>query len=166
MAFAALSAAFIRSSALNAQNASDPRIGSWDEQKTSTNYDSLLRVFAGAGNGMTRMIFNAKLLEVNRLHVDFSCDGTAYRVLTQDGRFSGLSYSCRRTGPRSFSFSSKREAADPGVTVANGGSGNWVTASGTETVADDGRTYNTTAVLQFADGQTKQSGKQFVRRGP
>ncbi|HTC53194.1 MAG TPA: hypothetical protein VK700_14750 [Steroidobacteraceae bacterium] len=166
MTLPALVAAFIASGALNAQGLGDPRIGSWDEQKTSTDYDSLRRVFVSAANGMTRMIINAKLLQANQLHVDFNCDGSAYRVLTQDGRFSGLTYSCRHTAARSFDFSSKRGPADAGVTLAHGTSGDWVTASGTETVSADGRTYETTAVLRFPDGHTRQSQRQFVLRGP
>jgi len=71
---------------LNAQDVADPRIGSWDELRTSTNYDSLLRVFENLDHGMIRMHVNSKLLEVNRWHVDFKCDGEKYRALTRSSR--------------------------------------------------------------------------------
>lgn len=166
MAIAAFAAVLFAAGALAAQSLDDPRIGSWDEQKTSTDFDPLLRVFVDAGGGKIRMIVNARLLEANRWHVDFKCDGAVYRVFTQDRRFAGVTYSCRRTGARSFTFSTQRLPPDPGVTVAVGAAGEWLSTTGTETVSSDGRTYDTTAVLTFTDGHRKQSNKQFVRRGP
>jgi hypothetical protein len=147
------------------EGGSDPRIGTWVEQQISADFDSLLRVFELPGTGKTRMILNAKLLEANRWHVDFSCDGSKYRVLTQDGKFSGIMYSCRRTGPRTFEFASTRGVADAGAAAGTSGTGDWRSAAGHETVSDDGKSYATTAVLSFADGHKRTSRRQFIRRG-
>ena len=153
------------SATLSAQTQSDPRIGTWDEQRISADFDSLLRVYEPTGTGKIRMIVNAKLLEANRSYVDFSCDGSKYRIVTQDGKFSGITYSCRRTGPRTFKFASTRAVADSGVAVPTSGAGDWVSAVGTETVSADGKTYSTTAILSYADGHKRERRHEFVRRG-
>jgi hypothetical protein len=148
---------------LNAQGAADPRIGSWDEVKGSTDYQSLLRVFENLDNGMTRMYVNAKLLEANRWHVDFKCDGRKYRTLTHNDRFTGTTYSCRQTGARTIESSFTYGAADPGVDV------HWVekdrtSATATETVSADGKRYTTVVVSRSSNGQARQSRRDFVRR--
>ena len=148
---------------LNAQGAADPRIGAWDETRTSTDYQSLLRVFEHLDNGMTRMYVNAKLLEPNRWHVDFKCDGKKYRTLTHDDRFTGITYSCRQTGTRTIESSFTYGAADAGVdmrwTEKDRTSGTW-----TETVSADGKRYTTTGVSKLKNGQTRESRRDFVRR--
>jgi hypothetical protein len=106
---AALCAAGLAAAATpNAQGEADPRIGSWDELKTSTHYDSILRVFRNLDNGMIHMQVNGKLLESSRWHVDFRCDGGKYRTLTYDGKFVGMTYSCRRAAARTIESSFTR----------------------------------------------------------
>jgi hypothetical protein len=146
------------------QMGSDPRIGTWEEQRVSDDFDSLRRVIAPADGGRLRLIVNAKLLEVNRWHVDFSCDDTQYRILTQDGKFTGVTYSCRRTGPRNFQFSTTRTAADPGVTLAASSTRESIRSAGTEIVSEDGKRYSIAATLTFADGHQRLSRREFVRR--
>jgi hypothetical protein len=146
------------------QTGSDPRIGTWEEQRVSNDFDSLRRVIAPADGGRLRLIVNAKLLEVNRWHVDFSCDDTQYRILAQDGKFTGITYSCRRTGPRKFEFSTTRAAADPGVMPAAPNARESVRSVGTETVSEDGKRYSMAATLTFADGHQRLSHREFVRR--
>jgi hypothetical protein len=148
----------------SAQEGSDPRLGHWDERRISDDFDSLLQVFEPAGTGKIRLIVNAKLLEANRWHVDFSCDGSKYRMLTQGGKFTGITYSCHRTGPRSFEFASTRGPADPGVSTLGLRAGDWTIATGTETVSDEGKRYATTAVLSFADGHKQTRRHEFIRR--
>ena len=148
---------------LNAQSDTDPRIGSWDELKTSTHYDSLLRVFRSLDNGMIRMEVNFKLLEVNRWHVDFRCDGAKYRTLTYDGKFVGITYSCKRTGARTLESSFTYGPADAGVDqrgVVPGQTSGQVT----EEVSADGKHYRTTGVTQLAGGGLQKVHREFVRR--
>jgi hypothetical protein len=148
---------------LNAQAAADPRIGSWDELKTSTHYDSLLRVFRYRDDGMIHMDVNAKLLEVNRWHVDFKCDGGKYRTLTYDDKFVGILYSCRRTGARSIESSFTREAADAGVNLRWVGT-DWTSAVWTEEVSADGKNYHTSGLTRLTSGQVRKELRDFVRR--
>jgi hypothetical protein len=149
--------------ALNAQGDTDPRIGSWDELKTSSHYDSLLRAFRNLDNGMIRMEVNFKLLEVNRWHVDFRCDGGKYRTLTNDGKFVGFTYSCRRTGARTFQTSFTYGPADAGVDQRGVGVGQ-TAGTGTEEVSADGKYYKTTGVTQLSSGEVQKSHREFVRR--
>ena len=148
----------------SAQGGSDPRLGRWDQQRISADFDSLVQVFEPTGTGKIRLIVNAQLLEANRWHVDFSCDGSSYRILTQDGKFTGITYSCRRTGRQTFEFASTRGPADPGVSTLGLRAGDWTVAAGTETVSEDGKSYATTAVLSFADGHKQTRRHEFIRR--
>lgn len=148
----------------NAQTTPDPRIGSWDEQKVSAYYDGALRVFETAENGMTRLILNAKLIAANRYHVDFKCDGSVYRVLTPDGKFTGMTYSCRRTGPLTFESKSTREKPDSSIQAFLSASGDFVSATGTETVSADGQTLLTTSAVTYGDGHTVEIQKKYTRR--
>jgi hypothetical protein len=148
---------------LNAQEAADPRLGSWDELRTSDNYDSLLRVFEKLDDGMIRMYVNAKLLEANRLHVDFKCDGQPYRMLTRAGGFTGTTTSCRRTGPRTFETIISRGQPDPGVD-ARLRAQDLGSSKGTETVSADGEHYSFVFVGRTISGQTRESRREFVRR--
>jgi hypothetical protein len=148
---------------LNAQGDTDPRIGSWDELKTSSHYDSLLRVFRNLNSGMIRMEVNFKLLEVNRWHVDFRCDGGKYRTLTYDGKFVGITYSCRRTGARTFESSFTYGPADAGVDQRGVGTGQ-IAATGTEEVSADGKYYRTTDVSELRNGEIHKAHREFVRR--
>jgi hypothetical protein len=148
--------------ALSAQGESDPRIGSWDEQKTSTHYDSLLRVFERLDSGMTRMQVNAKLLEVNRWHVDFKCDGRKYRTVTNDGKFVGITYSCRRTGARTLESSFTYGPPDAGVGQLV--QADWTSGTWTEEVSADGASYKTMGVTKLGNGQVREDHREFVRR--
>ncbi len=148
---------------LNAQGGADPRIGSWDELQTSSHYDSLRRVLSNLDNGMIRLVVNDKLLEVNRWHVDFRCDGAQYRILNYGGKFVGITYACRRTGARTFETWFTYGPADPGVdqrgVVAGRSSG-----TGTEEVSADGRRYRTTGVARLANGTLEKAHREFSRR--
>jgi beta-lactamase regulating signal transducer with metallopeptidase domain len=148
---------------LNAQSDTDPRIGSWDELRTSTHYDSLLRVFRSLDNGMIRMEVNFKLLEVNRWHVDFRCDGGTYRTLTYDGKFVGITYSCKRTGARTVESSFTYGPADPGVDQ-RGVSPGRPAGKLTEEVSADGKYYRTTGITPLASGGVQKIHREFVRR--
>jgi len=148
---------------LNAQSDTDPRIGSWDELKTSSHYDSVLRVFRNLDNGMIRMEVNFKLLEVNRWHVDFRCDGGNYRTLTYDGRFVGITYSCRRTGTRTVESSFTFGPADAGVDQRGAGVGQ-TSGAWTEEVSADGKYYRTIGVAHLTSGGVQKSRREFVRR--
>ncbi|HEX3839076.1 MAG TPA: hypothetical protein VHW25_19125 [Steroidobacteraceae bacterium] len=152
------------SASSSAQEGSDPRIGTWEEQRISADFESLRRVIAPTGAGKLRLIVNAKLLEENRWHVDFSCDEDKYRILTQDGKFTGITYSCRRTGPRRFQFSTTRTAADPAVAPVASKTRDWVRTAGTETISEDGMRHSMSATLTFADGHQRVSRREFVRR--
>jgi len=149
--------------ALSAQNESDPRIGSWDELKTSSHYDSLLRVFERLNNGMIRMQVNAKLLQVNRWHVDFKCDGRKYRTLTDDGKFVGLTYSCRRTGARTLESSFNHQAPDAGAGLRLV-QPDWTSGTWTEEVSADGMSYKTMGVSKLTNGQLREDHREFFRR--
>lgn len=159
-----LSGAFIVSAIAQSTATPDPRVGSWDEQKTSAYYDGALRVFENAGNGMTRLVLNAKLIEANRYRVDFKCDGSVYRVLNAEGKFTGLTYACKRTGDLTFESKSTREKADSGVQVFPSASGDFVSATGTETVSADGQTMTTSSKVTYADGHAVEIEKKYVRR--
>ncbi len=148
---------------LNAQNQVDPRIGAWDELRTSSNFQSLRRVFEKLDNGMTRLVVNAKLLESNRWHVDFRCDGRQYPIVTQDNRSVGITYSCRQTGVRTFETTSTHEQADPGVALW-GTAQDWTTGTGTETVSADGESYTTAGTSHLTNGQTRAGWRNYVRR--
>jgi hypothetical protein len=148
---------------LNAQNQADPRIGAWDEQRTSTDFQSLRRVFQKLDNGMTRMIVNAKLLEANRWHVDFRCDGRRYRTVTQDNRFVGITYSCKQTGVRTFETAFTHEPPDPGVNLWATPQ-DWKTGTGSETVSADGESYTTVGTSHLTNGQTREGRRDYVRR--
>jgi hypothetical protein len=151
------------STVLSAESESDPRIGSWDELKTSTHYDSLLRVFERLDNGMIRMHVNAKLLEVNRWHVDFKCNGRKYRTVTDDGKFVGLTYSCRRTGARTLesSFTHEQPDAGAGLRLVQP---DWTSGTWTEEVSADGMSYKTIGVSKLTNGQVREDHREFVRR--
>jgi hypothetical protein len=155
---------FCAAAALNArEDAADPRIGSWEEQKTSTDYQSLRRVFENLGNGTTRMVVNAKLLEANRWHVDFKCDGAKYRTLTNDGKFTGITYACRRTGRLTFETSFTHGRADEGVEL-HWTPQDWTIGTAVETVSADGTRYTTVLVRSLTNGQTREERREFVRR--
>ena len=147
---------------LNAQATADPRIGSWDELKTSSHYDSLLRVLEPLDNGMVRMYVNRKLLEQNRLHVDFKCDGAQYRFVTQDGRFTGTTYSCRRAGPGTIESLFTYGKADPSVGTQPTEDAN--SARAKETVSADGKRFTIIIVSTLRNGQIRESRREFVRR--
>jgi hypothetical protein len=148
--------------ALNAQNTDDPRIGAWDELRSSTEFESLQRVFEKLDNGMIRLHLNAKLLEANQWHIDFRCDGKEYRSVTRDGKFTGTFYSCRQTGPRTVESVFRYAPPDAGV------DGQWTagraTARAQETVSADGKGYSTTLVTALANGQTREGRRDFKRR--
>ncbi len=148
---------------VNAQSESDPRIGSWDEVKNPIQYDSLLRVFQYLDNGMLHMEVNAKLLQVNRWHVDFRCDGGKYRTLTYNGKYVGITYSCRRTGARTIQTSFTREEAEAGVELRSTET-DWTSAEWTEEVSADGMKYSTNGVTRLANGQVRYEHRDFVRR--
>ncbi|MEJ0006250.1 MAG: hypothetical protein WDM77_07660 [Steroidobacteraceae bacterium] len=149
--------------ALNAQNATDPRIGTWDELKTSTHYDSLLRVFENLNNGMIRMHVNAKLLEANRWHVDFRCDGARYRTVTSDGKFVGITYSCQRTGARTVESSFTYEQPDSGAGLRLG-KADWTSGKWTEEVSADGKSYQATGITNLTNGEQRKEFREFSRR--
>jgi hypothetical protein len=148
---------------LNAQNQVDPRLGAWDELKTSTDFQSLRRVFEKLDNGMTRMVVNAKLLEANLWHVDFRCDGRPYRTVTQDNRFVGITYACRQTGARTFETSFTHEPPDPGVDP-RATAQDWTTGTGKETISADGESYTTVGTYHLPNGQTREGRRDYVRR--
>lgn len=150
-------------SAASAQGKSDPRIGAWEELKTSTHYDSLLRIFEPLDNGLIRMQVNAKLLEANRWHVDFKCDGRKYRTVTIDGKFVGINYSCQRTGARMLesSFTYGQPDAGAGLRLAEPG---WTSGTWTEEVSADGASYRTLGVTKLTNGQAREEHREFIRR--
>jgi hypothetical protein len=148
---------------VNAQSAADPRIGSWDEVKNPIHYDSLLRVFKYLDNGMIHMDVNAKLREVNRWHVDFKCDGGRYRTLTYDGKFVGITYSCRQTGARRIDSAFTREEAEAGVELGSIQT-DWTSSAWTEEVSADGMKYRTNGVTRLTNGQVRYDHRDFVRR--
>jgi hypothetical protein len=147
----------------DAQSEADPRIGSWDEVKNPVHYESLLRSFKYLDNGMLHMEVNAKLLEVNRWHVDFKCDGGKYRTLTYDGKFVGITYSCRRSGARTIESSFTREEAEPGVALGSIQT-DWTSSTWTEEVSADGMKYRTNGVTRLIDGRVRYDHRDFVRR--
>jgi hypothetical protein len=149
--------------AVSAPRESEPRIGSWDELKTSSHYDSLLRVFERLDNGMIRMQVNAKLLDGNRWHVDFRCDGRKYPTVTVDGKFVGISYSCRRTGARTLESSFTYGQADTGAGLQLVRP-DWTSGSWTEEVSADGVSYKTRGVTKLTNGQVRKEHREFVRR--
>jgi len=148
---------------LNAQDSADPRIGSWDEVRGASNYESLLRVFEKLDNGMIRMQVNAKLREENRVHVDFKCDGKPYRMLTQAGVFTGMTTSCTRTGARTVETLLIRGQLDAGV-AAHQRPEDLGWSKGTETVSADGEHYSFVFVGQTVGGKARESRREFVRR--
>ena len=162
ISFALCVLGFGAATALNAQQDADPRIGSWEEASTSADYQSVRRVFENLANGMIRMVVNAKLLEANRWHVDFKCDGEKYRIVRQDLKFTGITYACRRTGARAFETAFTYGEPDAGVSwhgiAKDRTTGTWV-----ETVSPDGQKYTTVGVSRLTNGQTREERRDFVR---
>jgi hypothetical protein len=145
----ALSAATL----LNAQAAADPRTGVWEEQRTSTHFESIRRVVEDAPGGMTRMIINAKLDEPNRQHVDFRCDGKPYPILAANGSHTGMTYSCHRAGSRGLDSVIATQGASVGVET---------TVS--EVVSEDGKRLSMTISAGTPDHRVEQTRREFVRQ--
>jgi hypothetical protein len=148
---------------LNAQqDRPDPRIGSWAEIRTSANFSGLLRVFEPRDNGMIRLYLNAKVRESNRIYTDYRCDGGKYRTVNYAGKFTGTTYSCRVTGPRtvesSFIYGPADPGVDPNLTPADSTS-----AVATETVSEDGKKLATRVVFTLRAGGTREARRDFVR---
>jgi hypothetical protein len=148
---------------LNAAEPTDPRIGAWQETRSSGEFQSVLRVFEDLGDGLQRMTLNAKLDEPNRWHVDFRCDGRSYRAVTRDGRYTGTRMSCRRSASRSYEMSFVYESPEPGVVIA-GLSKERRSAVSIESVSADGERYTTDITTTFIDGETRTVRREFIRR--
>lgn len=147
----------------DAAELADPRLGVWQESRSSGNFQSLLRVFEDLGDGLQRMTVNAKLEEADRWHVDFRCDGKLYRTVTRQGRYTGTSMSCRRSASRSYEMSFVYEPPDPGVPLA-GLSQDRRSAVSIESVSADGERYTTDLTTTFLNGETRTTRREFVRR--
>jgi hypothetical protein len=148
---------------LNAAEPADPRIGAWQESRSSGEFQSLLRVFEDLGDGLQRMTVNAKLDEPNRWHADFRCDGKSYRTVTRDGRYTGTRMSCRRSASRSYEMSFLYESPDPGVPGA-ALSLERRSAVSIESVSADGGRYTTDVTTTFVNGETRTVRREFIRR--
>jgi hypothetical protein len=148
---------------LNAAEPPDLRLGAWQESRSSSEFQSLLRVFEDLGDGLQRMTVNAKLDEPNRWHVDFRCDGRSYRTVTRDGRYTGTRMSCRRSASRSYEMGFVYEPPDPGVTVP-GAFQERTSAVSIESVSADGERYTTDITTTFVNGEKRTVRREFMRR--
>lgn len=140
---------------LNAQEDVDPRIGVWEEQKTSTHFESIRRVLENIPGGMTRMVVNAKVDAANRQHVDFRCDGKQYPLLSASDRPTGVMYSCRRAGNRVVESSLTSVGVPASLDTAV-----------REVVSDDGQTLTMSITPGAGKMRIEESQRHFVRQQP
>jgi hypothetical protein len=140
---------------VNAQSAADPRTGVWEEQRTSTHFDSIRRVVEEAPGGMTRMVINARLDEANRQHVIFRCDGKPYPILAANGSRTGMTYSCRSTGSRALESVIAVQGAPVGVETGV-----------REVVSEDGKALSMNIAVRTPDGHVENTRREFMRLEP
>jgi hypothetical protein len=83
--------------------------------------------------------------------------------VTDDGKFVGLTYSCRRTGARKLesSFTHEQPDAGAGLRLVRP---DWTSGTWTEEVSADGGSYKTIGITQLSNGQVREDLRKFVRR--
>jgi hypothetical protein len=131
--------------ALTADEARDPRIGSWVQQAGPDSV-GVQQSFEDLGDGRIR-------LRLSGLTVEARCDGRQYPFMTANGRPAGPTYSCRVTAPDTVEYVYTQEGRKA-----------WTTSAGKETVSTDGNTLTHVGVRRDADGHVVENLRQEYRR--